>query len=82
LIGGSIPQAIFTLITAFIGMVGISTGMEGYMNTQLKLYERAICFFGGIMLIIPGAVTDVVGIVLVLTMFALQTIKVRKTVRS
>lgn len=82
LIGGSIPQAIFTLITAFIGMVGISTGMEGYMNTPLKLYERVICFFGGIMLIIPGVVTDVVGIVLVLTMFALQTIKVRKTVRS
>ena len=79
LIGGSIPQAILILITAFIGMVGISAGMEGYMHTHLKVYERVICLFGGIMLIVPGVYSDFIGILLVAIIVATQIIKKRKT---
>lgn len=79
LVGGSISQAIIILITAFIGMVGISAGMEGYMHTHLKVYERIICIFGGIMLIVPGVYSDFIGILLVAVIVATQLIKKRKT---
>lgn len=79
LIGGSISQAILILITAFIGMVGISAGMEGYMHTHLKVYERILCILGGIMLIVPGVYSDFIGILLVAIMVATQIIKKRKT---
>ncbi|MPN59263.1 hypothetical protein SDC9_206984 [bioreactor metagenome] len=79
LIGGSISQAILILITAFIGMVGISAGMEGYMHTHLKVYERIVCVLGGIMLIVPGVYSDFIGILLVAIMVATQIIKKRKT---
>ena len=82
LIGGSVSQAILILITAFIGMVGISTGMEGYMNTHLKSYERVICIVGGVMLIIPGIATDFIGIILVVSIIVTQIIKTKKTVHQ
>ncbi|MDD3570033.1 MAG: TRAP transporter permease [Lachnospiraceae bacterium] len=78
LIGGSISQAILILITAFIGMVGISAGMEGYMHTHLKAYERVVCIFGGIMLIVPGVYSDLIGILLVAVIIATQVLKKRK----
>lgn len=80
LIGGSISQAILILITAFIGMVGISAGMEGYMNTHLKAYERIVSVFGGIMLIVPGVYSDFIGILLVAVIVATQIIKNRRAV--
>lgn len=79
LIGGSISQAILILISAFIGMVGISAGMEGYMHTHLKVYERIVCILGGIMLIVPGVYSDFIGILLVAAIAATQVIKKRRT---
>ncbi len=70
LVGGSIGQAAAITISAFIGMLGISTGMEGYMTTHLKIWQRILCLVGGILLIIPGSATDIIGIVLVLFVFA------------
>ncbi len=77
LVDGSFTQALFILITAFIGMLGISTGMEGFMLGRLKLYERLICIAGGITLIIPGAVTDVIGIALIAVIFIKQKLQLK-----
>lgn len=82
LVGGSIGQAAAITISAFIGMLGISTGMEGYMTTHLKIWQRILCLVGGILLIIPGSATDIVGIVLVLFVFAIQHFGAKKKVEA
>lgn len=79
LVDGSIVSAVIITISAFIGMLGIATGMEGFMTTKLNIVQRIMCLLGGILLIIPGSSTDMIGIVLVIIVFVMQHIGVKKT---
>ncbi len=73
--GGGIIEAATITITAFIGMLGISTGMEGFMKTKLAVWERVLCIGAGLLLIKPGMLTDVIGIVVIIGMFVIQNLK-------
>ncbi len=80
LVGGSLVDALLIMVTAFIGMLGVSTGMEGYMMSKLHPLQRLLCLAGGITLIIPGAITDVIGIALIGVVFVMQYLQQRKAV--
>ena len=79
LVDGSLVSAIVITISAFIGMLGIATGMEGFMTTKLNIVQRIMCLLGGILLIIPGSSTDLIGIILVIIVFAMQHMGTKKT---
>jgi TRAP-type uncharacterized transport system fused permease subunit len=66
------------VITAFIGMYGVATGMEGFMDTKLNPLFRMICIGGGLLLIVPGILTDVIGISAVAVVTFLQKRAVKK----
>ena len=57
---------IYSLITAIIGMVALSSSLIGYLIADMKLIERVILFTAGLLMIIPEVITDVIGL-LVLT---------------
>ena len=59
-------------------MIGVAAGLEGYMFANLNVIERLLSIVGGLCLIIPGTVTDLVGIVLVGISAALQMMKKKK----
>ena len=59
-------------------MIGVAAGLEGYMFANLNVIERLLSIVGGLCLIIPGTVTDIVGIVLVGISAALQMMKKKK----
>ena len=73
--GGSIIEAVMITITSFIGMIGISTGMEGFMKIKLQIWERILCIAAGLLLIQPGTVTDIAGIVIIVAIYVFQSIK-------
>ena len=73
--GGSIIEAVMITITSFIGMIGISTGMEGFMKTKLQIWERILCIAAGLLLIQPGTVTDIAGIVIIVAIYVFQSLK-------
>ena len=79
LVDGSLVSAIVITISAFIGMLGIATGMEGFMTTKLNIVQRIMCLLGGVFLIIPGSSTDLIGIILVIVVFAMQHMGTKKT---
>ena len=79
LVDGSLVSASVITISAFIGMLGIATGMEGFMTTKLNIVQRIMCLLGGIFLIIPGSSTDLIGIILVIIVFAMQHMGTKKT---
>lgn len=79
LVDGSLISAIVITISAFIGMLGIATGMEGFMTTKLNIVQRIMCLLGGVFLIIPGSSTDLIGIILVIIVFAMQHMGTKKT---
>ena len=58
-------EVVSICITSFVGIMGVSAALEGYLLTNIPWYWRVVIAVGGLMLIIPGLVTDAVGIGLV-----------------
>ena len=59
------------LITALIGMVGISAGMTGYFVVSIKWFERVILATAGLMMLYPEAISDYIGIAIIIIMYLL-----------
>lgn len=65
-------QVVMIVITSLIGIFGISAALEGYMFTNLNPIQRILSAIGGLLLIDPNTITDVVGIVLILLVLGWQ----------
>ncbi len=72
MINGLTPALIESLITALVGMVALSSSLIGYLVAPLRMVERLILFGGGIMLIKPGLMTDVIGVAIFAAILFLQ----------
>lgn len=72
MIDATIAGAAVTTITAILGMVGISSAMIGHFYADSNVVERILQFAAGILMIIPGAVTDVPGFILLAAVFMWQ----------
>jgi TRAP transporter 4TM/12TM fusion protein len=62
LIGTTPFTLIQNLVTASGGMFGIGVAMIGYCLTPMRWWERIGFIIGGLMLIDPGTLTDLIGI--------------------
>ena len=67
LIGTTTMGLTQNLITAIIGMSGVSAAMIGYCSDHMSAVERVWFLIAGLMLIDPGTVTDIVGVVMLTT---------------
>lgn len=65
------------IITSLVGMLGIGAAMEGYFLTHAGWLERILFLTGGLMLIDPGLVTDLIGAGLIAVTLLWQYKKVR-----
>ncbi len=59
-------------ITAIVGIIGVGAGMEGFFLMDLTVIERVIFFVGGLLLVIPGLQTDIVGFSLLAIGYIMQ----------
>ena len=78
LIDTSALEVIQIIITSTIGMIGVAAALEGYIKGALAWPLRILIAAGGLMLIDPGTVTDVIGIVIVAGVFVFQLFRSRK----
>lgn len=67
-----ILDVITVTATSIIGMFGVAIGMEGYCITHLPWIDRILAIIGGLTLIVPGLVTDLIGFCLIGIVLALQ----------
>jgi TRAP-type uncharacterized transport system fused permease subunit len=75
----SILKIVFTSV---IGIVGISAALEGFAFRNCKWWERILLAAGGLCLVTPENITDIVGIVLVGGLFAYQFVEKKLTKKS
>ena len=61
-----------TLITAMIGMIALSSSLIGHLVTDMNIVERIVLFVGGLLMIIPGAATDLGGLAVFAIVIFLQ----------
>ena len=80
IIGSDKPwyEIVLLVVTALCGIYILSAGMEGYMYKKMPWWERIMALAGGLLMIIPGLLTDAIGLALIVVVFALQKIGSKK----
>lgn len=68
----------FACATAIIGMWGVSVAMIGFCRSKLSFLQRLLFFVGGLNMIIPGAVTDAIGVAILAVAFFWQRMNKNK----
>ena len=62
----SMGQMVFTIITliisSLIGLFGVAAGLCGYLYKPIPMLLRIIMMIGGIAMMVPGTLTDVIGL--------------------
>ncbi len=71
-------DVILIALTATIGMVGVAAGLSGYLVRPMNVVERVLTIAGGMCLIVPGTLTDVIGLALIALGVVLQLILGKK----
>ncbi|MDD4080671.1 MAG: TRAP transporter permease [Eubacteriales bacterium] len=66
-------------VTALIGMFGIGMAVEKYYESKLNILQQLMALAGGLLLIIPGLVTDLFGLALIILVVIWQKIQIKRT---
>lgn len=72
LVDVQVVQLAIAIISAVVGMIGVSSSMIGYFARRTKLWERIALFVGGILLIMPGMISNIIGVVLIVVVWFIQ----------
>ena len=78
MIDSTVWEILQSAFTALLGMYALSGGLTGYVQDNCTWYERLLLVGGGLGMIIPGTITDIVGLVLVGGIIAMQKARVKK----
>lgn len=70
-------SGLLMVATSVVGIIGVSAGVMGYLVYQSLWWERVIMILGGILLVDPGHLTDIIGLVLIVLGALSQTIRKR-----
>ncbi len=68
------------VVTSLVGLYSVAGGLEGYMMDNMNIIQRLMAIFGGLFMLIPGAVTDIIGIAVVVLCCAWQILNKKKKV--
>ena len=68
----SVWEVIQICITSLIGIFGVSAALEGFFLGNMPWYQRILSAVGGLLLIYPGLVTDLIGLGIIAVVLALQ----------
>ncbi len=67
-------------ITSFVGVFGIASALEGYCVSNMNIVIRVLMAVGGLLLIHPAFITDVIGFVIVGVCMVIQYMIAKKAV--
>ncbi|MBI2861159.1 MAG: TRAP transporter fused permease subunit [Chloroflexi bacterium] len=69
---GSPGDIALAATTAIIGIFGLSVGLEGYLFTATNWLQRILFIVGGIVMVVPGLTTDIIGAVILVSLVIWQ----------
>ncbi|MFB4165086.1 TRAP transporter permease [Alteribacillus sp. JSM 102045] len=77
--GASYTRSIIAMVTAIIGVIALSGGLQGWLITKASYIQRIVLFFSAFLLVTPTIFFDVFGIALLIGVGIWQKIKPYKT---
>jgi TRAP transporter 4TM/12TM fusion protein len=81
LVNVGFPGILQPIVTSILGMASISAALTGYLFDRLNVPTRILMVAAAFLLIDPGVVTDVIGIVILGGVVAMQIIGKRRAAR-
>ena len=82
LIDTNVIEVIQISLTSLIGIFGVSSGLEGYLFAKMNPIIRAVFVIGGLMLIVPSLMTDLIGLGLIAAACVFQFTMGKKAVAA
>ncbi len=79
LLQGPFLDILWTIITAFIGIAALASGIENRLFRKTAFYERIMLIIAGLMLVYPTPLYDAIGIGLIIIVVILQKIDLSRT---
>ena len=67
-------QVILVVVTSIVGIFGVAAALNGYLRGHLHPVLRVLIGAGGLLMMDPSPLTDVVGIVLLAAVLVLQAV--------
>ena len=74
----SVWEVIQIVLSALLGIFGVAAGLEGFVLRKMNWLYRIVCLVGGLGLMIPGAISDLVGLVLIGGVLVIQYLQNKK----
>ena len=75
---GNLLQIAFSFGTALMAIIGLAAGVQGYYFSVLSIFERVLLLIVPFLLIEPNIITDVIGLVILVSVYLLQRRKAAK----
>ena len=77
LIDGVTGSLMLSLLTAIVGMIALSSSLIGFLARPMSMLERMVLGGGGLLMIKPGILTDVIGLSIFAAILVMQLRKNR-----
>ena len=74
----SVFKVIQIVLSALLGIFGVAAALNGYILRKASWLERILLFAGGLTLMIPGTISDLIGLVLIGGIVLLQYFQRKK----
>ena len=71
-------QVVQICATSLVGLFGVASALNGYLFRPIPMLLRVGLVAGGICLMIPGSITDIVGLVIIVAIVAVQRLSAKK----
>lgn len=65
-------------LTSIVGMIAVSASLQAYFMTRMDWAQRILSLVGGLLLIYPGLVTDLIGLALFALVLVFQIISKKR----
>ena len=78
LVDTNAAQVLLIAATSMLGMFGLGLGLEGFFKGKLSVLERLMALFGGLCLIYPGTLSDIIGVCVVGAVIVFRALRERK----
>ena len=78
MIDATVGGIILNSITSVFGIFGVAAGLEGFIIRKVGPLNRVWCIIGGLLMLIPGIVTDLIGLALLAIVIVFQIIENKK----
>ncbi len=69
---------VLIVITALLGIFGVAAGLGGFLYKKINWLFRILFIVGGLTLLIPGMLTDVIGLVILAALCIYQKLTAKK----